>query len=331
MTWSSFSLKLHASLIECDLAYLLRETSTNNFNRHHSKELMLELFRKLQGSALNMFTSLKAQQFYLEGGHGIEMIKALVNKFHPLDDNAIQNIITSMQALVLLDTEDLSVYRDKLENYNLQLSWVNQDMSPSFLVHLAQTQLGKSRYKNDIEALQMSHTAAGTSFTSLADLCDGLERLDKLKGLPYGGAAPIQKPTSSKTPIPSKKPNTVGFVAAATDTSLPTPDTEFEFHKESWVGTINLLETYVKQLRSMFKCVQCRSNDHTLPSCPLMKNWIIKKKPRPDTNTDKNTKESTVGGANSVLALPTIGDESDNQTPPDPLDTETKRILQRRI
>jgi hypothetical protein len=62
-----------------------------------------------------------------------------------------------------------------------------------------------------------------------------------------------------------------------------------------------------------------------------MKNWIIKKKPRPDTNTDKNTKESTVGGANSVLALPTIGDESDNQTPPDPLDTETKRILQRRI
>jgi hypothetical protein len=135
--------------------------------------------------------SLKSQQYYLEGGHGIEMVKALVNKFHPMDNNAIQNIISSMQALVLLDTEDLSVYRDKLENYNLQLSWVNQDMSPSFLVHLAQTQLRKSRYKDDIEALQMSHTASGTSFMSLADLCDGLERLDKLKGLLYGGAAPI--------------------------------------------------------------------------------------------------------------------------------------------
>jgi hypothetical protein len=127
---------------------------------------MLELFRKLQGTALNMFTSLTAQNYYLEGGRGIEMLKAQVNKFHPLDNNAIQNIISSMQNLVLLDTEDLSSYKDKLENYNLQLSWVGQEMSSSFLVHLAQTQLGKSRYKNDIEALQMSHTAAGTSFTS---------------------------------------------------------------------------------------------------------------------------------------------------------------------
>jgi hypothetical protein len=203
--WTSFAMKLHASLIECDMAYLLREPSTNHFNSAHSKELMLELFKKLQGSALRLFTSLSAQQYYLEGGRGIEMVRALVNKFHPLDDNAIQNIISSMQTLTLLDTEDLNIYRDKLENYNLQLSWVGQDMSPSFLVHLAQTQLGKSRYKNDIEVLQMSHTASGTSFKSLADLCDGLERLDKLKGLPYGGAAPIQKPMPSKTPQNKKK------------------------------------------------------------------------------------------------------------------------------
>jgi hypothetical protein len=219
-----------------------------------------------------------------------------------MDNNAIQNIISSMQALVLLDTEDLSVYRDKLENYNLQLSWVNQDMSSSFLVHLAQTQLSKSRYKHDIEALQISHTASGTSFTSLADLCDGLERLDKLKGLPYGGAAPIQKPTPSKTPIPSKKPHTVGFVTAAADTSSLTPDTEFEFHNESWVGAINLLETYVKQLRSMFKCIQCHSNDHTLPSCPFMKSWIIKKKPRSENTPNQTPQAKSVGGVNSVLA-----------------------------
>jgi hypothetical protein len=49
-----------------------------------------------------------------------------------------------MQTLVLLDTKDLSVCKDKLENYNLQLLWVGQEMSPSFLVHLAQTQIGKS-------------------------------------------------------------------------------------------------------------------------------------------------------------------------------------------
>jgi hypothetical protein len=144
LSWSSFALKLHASLIECDLGYLLREPSTNETNAVHSKELMLELFKKLQGSALNLFTGLTAQRYYLEGGRGIEMIKALVNKFHPMDERAIENIISSMQFLTLADTEDLSVYRDKLENYNLQLSWVGQEMSPSFLVYLAQSQLGKS-------------------------------------------------------------------------------------------------------------------------------------------------------------------------------------------
>jgi hypothetical protein len=74
MIWTSFSLKLHASLIKCDLAYLLCEQSTNHYNITHSKELMLELFKKLQGSALSMFTSLSAQQYYLEGGRGIKMI-----------------------------------------------------------------------------------------------------------------------------------------------------------------------------------------------------------------------------------------------------------------
>jgi len=130
------------------------------------------------------------------------MIRALVDKFHPMVDRAIQSIISSMQSIALADTEDLSTYRDKLENYNLQLSWVGQEMSPSFLVYLAQSQLSKSRYQKDIESLQMSHTASGTSFKSLDDLCTGLERLDKLRGLPYGGAA-----LSTRTPSPSKPSN----------------------------------------------------------------------------------------------------------------------------
>jgi hypothetical protein len=218
MSWSSFAMKLHASLIECDLGYLLREPSTNSTNATHSKELMLELFKKLQGSALNLFTGLAAQRFYLEGGKGIEMVKRLVDKFHPMDDRAIQAIISSMQSLVLADTEDLSSYRDKLENYNLQLSWVGQEMSLSFLVYLAQSQLSKSRYKTDIELLQMSHTASGTSFKSLDDLCQGLERLDKLRGLPYGGAAPSSKITVPGKPNPNgqqppKRPTPVGFVS----------------------------------------------------------------------------------------------------------------------
>jgi hypothetical protein len=122
MSWQNVSMKLHAALIEKNMDYLLAEQSTNAFNYSHSKELMVELYKKLQGGALDLFSSLKAQHYYLGGRHGIEMIKALVDKFHPMDSGAIQALMSSMQSLQLLDTEDLSVYRDKLENLNLQLS-----------------------------------------------------------------------------------------------------------------------------------------------------------------------------------------------------------------
>jgi hypothetical protein len=69
-------------------------------------------------------------------------------------------------------------------------------MSPSFLVYLAQTQFSKSHYKQDIESLQLSHMASGTSFQSLDDLCWGLEHLNRPRGLSYGGgAAPMAKGT----------------------------------------------------------------------------------------------------------------------------------------
>jgi hypothetical protein len=251
------------------MAYLLQEPQTTASNAAHSKELMLELFRKLQGTAPNLFTSLNSQHYYLEGGRGIEMVKALVNKFHPLDDGAVQQIITSMQSLELHNHEDLSVYKNKLENFNLQLSWVGQEMSPSFLVFLAQSQLSKSCYAKNIMALQMSHTASGTSFSSLDDLCLGLECLDKLCGLPYGGAATSTKALPKPPP---KKPTTspLGIVTAVQESDPPSPD-GLEFHKDSWVGAINLPEDRIKLLCQMFKCAQCHTNDHTLPSCPLMK------------------------------------------------------------
>jgi hypothetical protein len=137
MTWQNFSMKLHAALIDHDMDYLLTEPATNCHNHAHYKQLMVELYKKLQGSALDLFSSLNAQHYYLGGGRGIEMIKALVDKFHPLDAGAIQSIMSSIQNLQLQDSEDLNIYRDKLENLNLQLSWVGQGMPESCLIHLA--------------------------------------------------------------------------------------------------------------------------------------------------------------------------------------------------
>jgi len=57
MTWQNFSMKMHAALIDWNMEYLLMESSTNGFNYTHSKELMLELYKKLQGSALDLFST----------------------------------------------------------------------------------------------------------------------------------------------------------------------------------------------------------------------------------------------------------------------------------
>jgi hypothetical protein len=120
----------------------------------------------------------------------------------------------------------------------------------TFLVYLAQSQLSKSRYQKDIESLQLSHTASGSSFISLDDLCQGLECLDKLRGLPYGGggAAHSSKVTptgklSPPVPTSSKKSTSVGFVAQVQDADPDT--TPLEMRKDTWASAINLLEEKV--------------------------------------------------------------------------------------
>jgi len=93
--------------------------------------------------------------------------------------------------------------------------------------------------------------------------------------IPYGGAA-----VTKSTPKLFKKPpvSNVGMVSSVQDsdgvTSVP-----LELHSKAWIGAINLNEDHVKVLRSLFKCPQCHTNNHTFPSCPLLKNWVIKSSP----------------------------------------------------
>jgi len=100
---------------------------------------------------------------------------------------------------------------------------------------------------------------------------------------------------------PQKKTTPVGFVShvqgdGGVDSSA------IEMHEDAWVGAINLSEEKGKLLRSMFKCVQCRTNDHTLPNCPLMKNGIVKKKQRDSNSSDPESQSRTVGSVSSVSA-----------------------------
>jgi hypothetical protein len=88
--------------------------------------------------------SIHAQQCSVEGGHVNEMIQAPVNKFQTLNNQAIQNIVTPCKMF------NFWIQRIFLEHYNF--SWVVQE-SPPYSLFLAQTQLAKSCYEKDIEAL----------------------------------------------------------------------------------------------------------------------------------------------------------------------------------
>lgn len=88
-SWNTFSMKIRADLIVCDMEYLPTKSSTDAHNYLHFKELKVELSKKLQGNVIKLFSSLNAQHCYLGGGRGIKMIKALVDKFHPLNDGTV--------------------------------------------------------------------------------------------------------------------------------------------------------------------------------------------------------------------------------------------------
>jgi hypothetical protein len=75
------------------------------------------------------------------------MIKALANK-------AEQAVMSFVHSLMLLYTEDLSVHKDKLQNVNLQLTWVGQGMSD---LHLVDFQLKKFYQKDDDTELKISN------------------------------------------------------------------------------------------------------------------------------------------------------------------------------
>ncbi len=182
-TWTTYAPKLRAALLECNMSFLLTEESTNASNASQSKELMLQFYKKLEGSAAKLFTSMESEQYYMEGGRGIEMLCLLASTFNPLDAEAVREIIKSVNTHELADTQDLSSYFDALTDWNAQLSWVGQSFPVTYLVQLAVTQLSKSRFKKQLESLQFFHTAAKTSFTSLEDIKSGLTSLDPARGL----------------------------------------------------------------------------------------------------------------------------------------------------
>ncbi len=84
-----------------------------------------------------------------------------------------------------------------------------------------------------------------------------------------------KSPQNQNGTNPEKKTTPVGFVSHVQGDG-GVDSSSIEMHKDAWVGAINLSEEKVKLLRSMFKCVQCQTNDKT----PLIQRvslelWVV--------------------------------------------------------
>ena len=82
-------------------------------------------------------------------------------------------------------------------------------------------------------------------------------------------------------------------------------DSSIVFHKDTWIGAVELDEKHAHIIRAAFKCPICRSYTHTFIDCPTMKNWIFIKKDAKNKD-NRATATSAVAGAVSSVATVTI-------------------------
>jgi hypothetical protein len=154
--------------------------------------------------------------------------------------------------------------------------------------------LESSRYKRDVDQLQISHTATGSGYNTLDALYDALIRLDRYRGLSFGSKRP---PSSDKDKHFSGKfkGGSQGLVSAVSEQEPEEDSSKFTFHKESWIGAIELEEKHVKHLHHIFRCPLCRTNKHNFPQCPiLIRTFSITKLIVDDNKADKRGSASSV-------------------------------------
>jgi hypothetical protein len=109
-----------------------------------------------------------------------------------------------------------------------------------------------------------------------------------------------------------------GLVSAVSDTDKDEGGSQFTFHKESWIGAIDLEEKHVKHLRHIFRCALCRTNKHNFPQCPILtktfsitKLIVDDKKGAVSAVSDVNsqlpdTSDGLLGQAASVVLAPPV-------------------------
>ena len=239
----------------------------------------------------------------MEGGRGIEMLHLLAATFNPMDSNKRRTLLIKLISATLPDDMELLEFINSLKDTNMQLAWCGTGMPEDLLVDIAMHRLESSHYKRDVDQVQISHTATGSSYHTLDALYDALTRLDRYRGISYGSKRSETKPDPKR--FGGKfKGGSQGLVSAVSDPDRDDGGFQFTFHKDSWIGAIDLEEKHVKHLRHIFRCALCRTNKHNFPQCPILtKTFSITKL----VVDDKRGAVSAVSDSNVPLSSPNDG------------------------
>ncbi len=149
-----------------------------------------------------------------------------------------------------------------LKDINMQLAWCGTGMPENLLVDIAMHCLESPRYKCNVDQLQIFHTEPGSSYNNLDVLYDALICLDCYHGISYGTKRGSETKSDTKH-IGSKFKGTQQALVSDSSAS-------FTFHKDAWIGAIELEEKHMKHIHHIFCCPLCCTNKHNFPQCLIL-------------------------------------------------------------
>ena len=119
-------------------------------------------------------------------------------------------------------------------------------------------------------------------------LYDALICLDCYRGLSFGSKCTPSSNNKYKRFSGKFKGASQGLVSAVLEQEPEEGSSTFTFHKDSWIGAVELEEKHVKHLHHIFRCPLCRTNKHSFLQCPiLIRTFSITKLIVDDSKSDK--------------------------------------------
>jgi hypothetical protein len=285
-TWPLFKLKTETPCQELNLMFLTTNRETTLTTTKPSKKFTEALHAVVPHTTMADFRG-SQRDFYLT--RGIKIYQHLCTIHEPTHAGAITAILHQLTNFSMGTTETPSMYKVRIELLNERLPR-KIAYTLALLVHTAYKGLDKSRYSEFRANVRAGNRRVETGSGLLADL----ETFDTL-AIKKRASNPesILKPASTRA---------LTFKKTSSDMNLT----------HDWKGQKDLNPNKVGFLMKKFHkgCVICRTNDHEIIVCPIIKDKFSITTKRTN-NRDKTTRTTPSGNGSARTASATIPDEED--------------------